>query len=122
MSADIAPAVPPHRREYREAVEILATFRHHLTNRTVVLKDLTRFGGRIEINCGLDVDDVVMLTLPGCRPMLAFVAWSSSHGAGLEFSDLLPEATLHDLVSQYRLGQSPARPSSPSSTSRRTAL
>lgn len=92
------------RRDPRAVVEIMATFRHDLTSSTVVLKDLTRFGARIEGIGALKTDEAVSLGLPGCRPALAFVAWSDGHGTGLEFADPLDGAVYADLVARYGLG------------------
>ncbi len=92
------------RRNTRAAVEIMATFRHALTSSTVVLKDLTRFGARVEGIGPLKTDEAVSLGLPGCRPALAFVAWTEGLSAGLEFAEPLSEAVHADLVSRYGLG------------------
>lgn len=93
------------RREDREAVEMLAKFRRGLVSITVMLKDLTRFGARIEGVGHLDTDEAVSLALPGCRPAMAFVAWSNEHCAGLEFADPLDDQVFAELVSHYRLGR-----------------
>jgi hypothetical protein len=92
------------RRTPRAVVEIMATFRHDLTSCTVVLKDLTRFGARVEGIGPMETDEAVSLGLPGCRPALAFVAWSDGSGAGLEFADPLAPAIYADLVARYGLG------------------
>ena len=101
----IAPTPPPNRRVERESVELLARFRHDLTNVTVVLKDLTRFGARIEGVEALAADTPVTLGLPGCRPVMAFVAWSNYHGTGLEFAQPLPIVSYRELVASHRLGR-----------------
>jgi hypothetical protein len=36
------------RRETREPVEMMARFRHHITTVTVMLKDITQHGAKIE--------------------------------------------------------------------------
>ncbi|PNU03641.1 hypothetical protein A8V01_23275 [Novosphingobium guangzhouense] len=91
------------RRHEREKVEMLARFRRDLVSTTVVLKDLTPSGARIEGVGTLQPDEVVTLTLPECRPMIAFVAWAGTHGAGLEFVHALPDDLYTELVSQYGL-------------------
>lgn len=101
---DAQPPFDQERRDPREAVEIMATFRHALTSYTVVLKDLTRFGARVEGIGQLEIDEAVSLGLPGCRPTLAFVAWADGHGAGLEFAEPLDDAIYTDLVARYGLG------------------
>lgn len=92
------------RRTPRAVVEIMATFRYGLASSTVVLKDLTRFGARVEGIGPLEADEAVSLGLPGCRPALAFVAWADGSGAGLEFADPLDAAIYADLVARYGLG------------------
>ncbi|MCJ2183671.1 hypothetical protein MTR62_13365 [Novosphingobium sp. 1949] len=94
------------RREPREHVEMLAKFRRTVTSTTVMLKDLTRFGARIEGIEGLQTDEAVSLTLPGRRPGMAFVAWANAHCAGLEFADPLSDEDYAQLVAQYGLGGS----------------
>jgi hypothetical protein len=96
------------RRHQREQVEMMARFRRDLVNTTVMLKDITRFGARIEGVGLLEKDEAVTLTLPGCRPSLAFVAWATDHSAGLEFAEPLDNAVFADLVTQYGMGRGPA--------------
>lgn len=93
------------RRETREQVEMLAKFRRGVVSITVMLKDLTRFGARIEGVGHLDADEAVSLALPGCRPAMAFVAWSNEHCAGLEFAEPLDDDVFSGLVSDYGLGR-----------------
>lgn len=94
-------ALPGDRRQARAQVEMLAHFRRDGISMTVVLKDLTRYGTRIEGVGALEADEVVTLGLPGCRPFIAFVAWANAHCAGLEFVEPLPEDLFRDLVGQY---------------------
>ena len=99
------PSFPPvDRRETREQVEMLAKFRRDLVSSTVMLKDLTRFGARIEGVGQLCADEAVSLALPGRRPAMAFVAWSNEHCAGLEFAEPLDGNLFFDLVARYGLG------------------
>ncbi|GAB7555314.1 hypothetical protein NRB_48310 [Novosphingobium sp. 11B] len=98
------------RRHAREQVEMLARFRRDLASHTIVLKDLTPLGARIESVGPLEIDEVIALTLPECRPMIAFVAWTNGNGAGLEFVHPLPDDLFAELVSQYGLtSEDPAR-------------
>lgn len=92
------------RREYRENVEMLAKFRHGLSSVTVMLKDLTCKGAKIEGVGRLEKDEAIHLALPGRRPAMAFVAWSTEHSAGLEFAEPLDRAILRDLVARFGLG------------------
>lgn len=93
------------RREPRENVEMIAKFRRDLATSTVMLKDLTRFGARVEGVGQLQTDEAVSLALPGCRPAMAFVAWANDHCAGLEFAEPLGSALFSHLVAQYGLGR-----------------
>lgn len=93
------------RREQREEVQMMAKFRRDVTSSTVMLKDLTRFGARIEGVGPLERDEAVSLALPGCRPSMAFVAWANEHCAGLEFAEPLEDSVFAELVAQYGLGQ-----------------
>ena len=101
---------PIHRREPREQVEMLAKFRRDFVSSTVLLKDLTRFGAKVEGIGRLSADEAVSLALPGCRPAMAFVAWANEHSAGLEFADPLDSQIFSDLVARFGLGRSAAAP------------
>ncbi len=87
---------------------MMARFRRGVVSNTVMLKDLTRFGARIEGVGQLETDEAVSLALPGCRPSLAFVAWANDHCAGLEFAEPLENTVFTNLVASYGLGQSSA--------------
>lgn len=80
---------------------MMARFRRDIASTTVVLKDLTPFGARVEGVGPLQADEVVTLSLPGCRPSLAFVAWANAHCAGLEFIEPLAADLFRDLVGRY---------------------
>lgn len=104
MFQDFGSAMQMERREPREAVEMLARFRRDVSSSTVMLKDLTRHGARIEGVGALGADEAVSLALPGCRPLLAFVAWANDHCAGLEFAEPLATETFLHLVEHHGLG------------------
>lgn len=87
----------------RASVEMMARFRRDIASSTVMLKDLTPFGARVEGVGALEVDEVVTLSLPGCRPSLAFVAWANAHCAGLEFVEPLAGPLFVELVARYGL-------------------
>jgi hypothetical protein len=91
------------RRHARERVEMLAHFRRGITATTVMLKDLTPFGTRVEGVGALELDEFVSLALPGCRPSLAFVAWANEHCAGLQFVEPLAASMFEELLRQYGL-------------------
>lgn len=105
MFQDFGSAMKVERRERREPVEMLARFRRDVSSSIVMLKDLTRFGARIEGIGALVRDEAVTLALPGCRPSLAFVAWANDHCAGLEFAEPLPTETFVRLVECHGLGR-----------------
>ncbi|EJL20987.1 hypothetical protein [Novosphingobium sp. AP12] len=96
-------ATTGERLTHREQVEMMARFRRDITSTTVMLKDLTRFGARVEGVGALEVDEMVTLSLPGCRPSLAFVAWANEHCAGLEFVEPLAGPLFAELVARYGL-------------------
>lgn len=87
----------------REQVEMMARFRRNIASTTVMLKDLTRFGARVEGVGALEVDEMITLSLPGRRPSLAFVAWANEHCAGLEFVEPLEDHVFAELVARYGL-------------------
>lgn len=84
-------------------VELIAHLRRRLESNTVMLKGLTRFGARIEGLGTLENDEAVSLSLPGCRPALAFVAWSNPHCAGVEFAEPLDAHVYADLVTNFAI-------------------
>lgn len=101
----LAGTVQPHRRrEERREVHMLAHFSHGGQRSTVMLKDLTCGGARIEGIPGLEVDEAVALTLPGCKPNLAFVVWAGDHAAGLEFALPLEGKLLAELIAAHAVG------------------
>ncbi|HKR91379.1 hypothetical protein [Novosphingobium sp.] len=102
---DPSASLPRDRQHERAEVEMMAKFRRDLVSTTVLLKDLTRFGARIEGVGQLELDEAVSLALPGCRPSMAFVAWANEHCAGLEFAEPLENSVFADLVARYGLGR-----------------
>lgn len=96
---------PSERRHARAHVEMIARFRRDIASSSVMLKDLTRFGARIEGVGLLEPDEAVSLALPGCRPSMAFVCWANDHCAGLEFAQPLDTTVFTELVARYGLGQ-----------------
>ncbi|MDE8651018.1 hypothetical protein [Novosphingobium album (ex Liu et al. 2023)] len=96
------------RCETRRQVQMLARFRRNLENVTVVLKDLSHKGARIEGIEGLSRDEAVTISLPGRKPAMAFVAWAAGMSAGLEFADALPHDYYDFLVRTYAMGRESA--------------
>ena len=91
------------RRDARRQVEMFARFRHGLSTTTVVLKDLTPHGARVEGTGSRTRDEAVSLALPGMKPLLAFVAWANEHCAGLEFAEPLAQAGFDQLIESHGL-------------------
>lgn len=91
------------RRETREPVEMMARFRRDLSTVTVMLKDITARGARVEGVGPLAKDDAAFLMLPGLAPKLVFVAWSNGAGAGagLEFAEPLAHKVFSGLVADF---------------------
>lgn len=97
-------AGPETRRFPRIGVELPVRVKHGLVRATVMLKDLTPYGARIE---GLEkqrIGEPIMLMLPGLKPKLAFVAWSEPMTSGLEFDHPLHETVFTALVSDFAVG------------------
>lgn len=92
------------RRETRHQVEMLARFSRGAGWSTVMLKDLTCGGARIEGIAGLLPDEAVSLCLPGCRSQMAFIAWAGDHCAGLEFAAPLGAQMLAEMVAVHAVG------------------
>lgn len=94
------------RRAARIGVELPVRCKHGLTRSTVMLKDLTPFGARIE-GIGLQREgESVTLMLPGLdRAMTAFVVWSEPATSGLEFDIPLEQDDFARLIADYAIGQ-----------------
>jgi len=95
---------PEARRFPRIGVEMPVRCKHGLTRSTVMLKDLTPYGARIE---GLEkqrIGEPITLMLPGLKAKLAFVAWSEAMTSGLEFDQPLHENVFATLVSDFAIG------------------
>jgi hypothetical protein len=80
---------------------MMARLRHEIATVTVMLKDITPHGARVEGVGPLEKDDAAFLLLPGLAPRLAFVAWSNGHGAGLEFAEPLDHVVFAGLVADF---------------------
>ena len=89
------------RRETREPVEMMARFRHDIATITVMLRDITPHGARVEGIGNLSKDDAAFLMLPGLAPKLVYIAWSTVHSAGLEFAEPLDRRLFFKLVVEF---------------------
>jgi hypothetical protein len=69
-----------------------------------MLKDMTRFGARIE---GVELPrlgEPITLLLPGQAARMAFVVWARGRTSGLEFGDPLHQQVFDDLIRDYAIG------------------
>ena len=93
-----------HRRARRVGFELPVRCRHGVTRSTVMLKDMTTHGARIEGIPRQRIGDTVMLFLPELAPKLAFVVWSEERTSGLEFELPLHENVFANLVADFAIG------------------
>ena len=92
------------RRAPRVGFELLVRCKQGLVRSTVMLKDMTRFGARVE---GLDKPhegEAISLMLPDQPPRMAFVMWTRGGAAGLEFGDPLPGDAFDAIIRDYAVG------------------
>mgnify|MGYP000967719277 CR=1 FL=1 len=87
-------------RGQRIAFDLAVRYRQGGTRSTVLLRNLTREGARIEGATGLRVGDVAMIQLPTLSPKAAKVSWVRGDAAGFQFERALHpdifEALVHD--------------------------
>ncbi|MBX9663849.1 PilZ domain-containing protein [Novosphingobium sp.] len=93
-----------HRRTRRVGFELPVRCKHGLTRSTVMLKDMTTHGARIEGIPRQRIGDTVILFLPELAPKLAFVVWSKDKTSGLEFELPLHENVFANLVADFAIG------------------
>lgn len=100
-----SPAVEAEdvRRFPRIGVEMPVRCKLGVERVTVMLKDLTPYGARIEGLARQRIGEPVMLMLPGLKPKLAFVAWTEPMASGLEFERPLHENVFAKLVSTFAI-------------------
>lgn len=127
-----APAAPPQssplvdqpnlreRRAPRVAFDLLVRFAWRGLRATALLKDLTRFGARIEGLDALRKGDCLTLLLPGLPATDATVAWAQGGAAGLLFEFPLDHADLTALIRDFATAR-PDFPLAPADGLRRAA-
>ncbi len=93
-----------HRRARRVGFELPVRCKHGVTRSTVMLKDMTTHGARIEGIPRQRIGDTVTLFLPELAPKLAFVVWSEDKTSGLEFDLPLHENVFANLVADFAIG------------------
>lgn len=93
-----------NRRRERTGFELPVRCKHGVIRSTVMLKDLTAYGARIE---GLErqrIGESITLLLPGLKAKNAYVVWSQGMASGLEFDHPLHDDVFDALVSDYAIG------------------
>ena len=103
----------PRRRVPRIGFEIMVRCNHGRVRSTVMLKDMTRYGARIEGLKAPSEGEAISLMLPGEPPRLAFVMWAQGSTAGLEFGDPLPAHAFDTMIRDYAIGTQPPPPQPP---------
>jgi hypothetical protein len=94
---------PEHRRQPRFGFELPVRCQHHTVRKTVILRDMTTHGARVDGLGPMHLDEIVTLLLPDLPPRDAWVAWSTAHSAGLEFEQPLHEDVFSQLVADFAI-------------------
>jgi len=92
------------RRAKRIGFELPVRCKHGLVRSTVMLKDLTTHGARIEGIPRQRIGESILLFLPELAPKTAFVVWSEEKTSGLEFELPLHENIFATLVADFAIG------------------
>ncbi len=92
------------RRAKRVGFELPVRCKHGLVRSTVMLKDMTTHGARIEGIPRQRIGESITLFLPELAPKLAFVVWSKDKTSGLEFELPLHENVFANLVADFAIG------------------
>jgi len=82
----------------RRAVAMLVRYAWKGLRATVMLRDITRFGARIDGIGALRKGEWLTLLLPGCPATEATVAWTGGSCAGLMFDTPLPQGSYDTLI------------------------
>lgn len=90
-----------HGREDRHAVDLLARYAWKGLRGTVLLKDLTRHGARIEGLEGLRQGDGLTLLLPDAPAVEVVVAWAMGRASGLRFEQPIAGEALGRIVRDF---------------------
>ncbi|MCW1382839.1 hypothetical protein OLX02_08380 [Novosphingobium sp. KCTC 2891] len=92
------------RRAERIGLELPVRCRRGVIRSTVMLKDLTPYGARVD---GLEkqrIGEPLTLLIPGLQAKTAYVVWSEPMASGLEFDHPLHQAVFDALVSDFAIG------------------
>ena len=101
------------RRAPRIGFELMVRCSHGASRSTVMLKDMTRYGARIDGLTAPEPGEAVMLMLPGMAARMAFVMWTDGHASGLEFADPIDEGAFAEIICDFAIGLPPALPPAP---------
>jgi hypothetical protein len=91
------------RDDNRRQPRLPVVLRAHLRNRTAAkfdirIRDISVTGFRAEAHYGLDVGDIVWVTLPGLQGLEATIAWRRKEIIGGRFRQPLHPAVLDHLI------------------------
>ena len=101
MSANGETSARWVRRAERHAIDLLARYAWKGLRGTVLLKDLTCDGARIEGLEALRQGDGLTLLLPDAPPVEATVAWAIGRAAGLRFDAAIAPDELGRIVRDF---------------------
>ncbi len=107
MMDQSATPVTDQRRVARIGFELMVRCKHGPTRSTVMLKDMTPFGARVEGLDSPEVGEAISLMLPAEPPRLAFVMWTNGVTSGLEFADALPPAKFATMIRDFAIAPVP---------------
>lgn len=89
------------RRAERVAFDLMVKYRLWGFRGTIILKDMTPFGARIEGLPDLRMGDEITLLLPGLQPKLSTVVWAEGSSAGVEFDHPLHGEVFRAMVKDF---------------------
>lgn len=101
------------RRAPRIGFELPVRCKRGVLRTTVMLRDMTTHGARIDGLEHLHLDEPITLLLPGLQAKEAYVAWHKDQAAGLEFDRPLHPAVFEQLVSDFALKRPRSGPDLP---------
>lgn len=118
MSANAEATARWVRRADRHAIDLLARFAWKGLRGTVLLKDLTADGARIEGLEALRQGDGLTLLLPDAPPVEATVCWALGRAAGLRFDEAIASDELARIIRDF--APATLSPLTPSTLARHT--
>ena len=89
------------RRAERVAFDLMVKYRLWGFRGTIMLKDMTPYGARVEGLPDLRMGDEITLLLPELQPKLSTVVWAEGSAAGVEFDHPLHGEVFKALVKDY---------------------